>query len=154
MPRMHSKVPTISAMTIHLESGTCVSGITRHMINDKIRAHDKNHLITQRLLTYPRANGQSGRVDTWASEAAWNGRFYECYFCLKQFGSLQALNAHLKSPAHQQKLYHCPKCATQFKLLSGLVQHVESESCGISRFQEVKTAMDRLTGALPRMLTT
>ncbi|MCJ1378153.1 hypothetical protein MMC17_001249 [Xylographa soralifera] len=123
------------------------------MINDQIRAHDRNHLITRRLLTYPDQNGQSGQTDTWATEAAWNGNFYACYFCPKQFGSLQGLNQHLKSPAHEQKMYHCPKCATQFRLFSGLVQHVESESCGISRFWEVKTAMDRLTASLPRMLT-
>ncbi|MCJ1316693.1 hypothetical protein MMC15_002014, partial [Xylographa vitiligo] len=89
-------------MTIHLESGTCASGITRHTINEKIRAHDTNHLITQRLLTYPDENGRSGRVDTWATEAAWNGHLYECYFCPKEFGSLQGLNQHLKSPAHEQ----------------------------------------------------
>ncbi|MCJ1283662.1 hypothetical protein MMC26_002993 [Xylographa opegraphella] len=140
-------------MTIHLESGTCVSGITRHMINDKIRANDQNHLITQRLLTYPDDNGQSGRAETWATTAAWNGHGYECYFCSKQFGSLQGLNQHLSSPAHEQKIYHCPKCMIKFKLFSGLVQHVESESCGISRFQEVKSAMDRLTSSFPRMLT-
>ena len=142
--------PSISAMTIHLESGTCVSGATRQKLNDSIRSRDKNHLITERLLTYPGANGP---VDTWASDAAWNGRAFECYFCPRNFRSLQALNSHLKSPVHEQKMYKCPKCAVRFTLFSGLVQHVESESCGISRFREVKDTMDRMTHGLSRMIT-
>ena len=140
-------------MTIHLESGTCASRMTRQIINDKIRSNDTNHLITQRLLTYPDETGQLGRVDTWATQAAFNGEAFECYFCPREFSTLHGLNQHLKSPVHEQKLYHCPKCTTKFKLFSALIQHVESESCGISRFKEVKRAMDRLTSSLPRMLT-
>lgn len=136
-------------MTIHLESGTCPSGITRQIVNNEIRARDTNHLITGRLLTYPDSNG---RADTWATDAAWNGRNFECYFCPREFQNLRNLNQHLQSPVHEQKIYHCPHCATKFKLFSGLVQHVESESCGIARFRDVKMAMDRLTSNLTRMI--
>ena len=138
-------------MTIHLESGTCVSGVDRQAVNDTIRSRDTDHLITERLLTYPSANGRVD--DTWATTAAWNGRAYECYFCPREFRTLPALNQHLKSPVHEQKMYKCPKCATKFTLFSGLVQHVESESCGISRFREVKMTMDRITSALTRMIS-
>lgn len=136
-------------MTIHLESGSCVSGITRQMVNSEIRARDTNHLITERLLTYPDSNGQ---VNTWATNAAWNGRNYECYFCPRQFRSLPDLNRHLQSPVHEQRIYHCPHCTTKFKLFGGLVQHVESESCGIARFRDVKMAMDRLISNSTRMI--
>lgn len=137
-------------MTIHLESGTCTSGANRQKVNDTIRLYDRNHLITDRLLTDSESNG---RVDTWATAAAWNGDAYECYFCRREFRTLPALNQHLKSPAHEQRMYKCPKCSTKFVALSGLVQHVESESCGISRFREVKMAMDSLTSNLTRMIT-
>lgn len=137
-------------MTIHLESGSCVSGITRQTVNNEIRARDTNHLITERLLTYPDSDG---RVDTWATSAAWNGHGYECYFCPREFRSLPGLNQHLKSPVHEQSIYHCPHCSTKFKLFSGLVQHVESESCGIARFRDVKMAMDRLISNSTRMIS-
>lgn len=144
--------PCISAMTIHLESGACSSGMTRKTLNNVIRAQDTNHIITERLLTYSDANSEK-TIDTWATNAAWNGRSYKCYFCPREFRTLPDLNKHLKSPAHEQKIYKCPKCAVRFTLFSGLVQHVESESCGISRFREVKMAMDRITNNLTRMLT-
>lgn len=140
--------PTISSMTLHLESGTCPSGATRQKVNETVRFHDRNNLITDRLLTYSDSND----TETWATSAAWNGYAFACYFCHREFRSLQALNQHLKSPAHEQKLYHCPKCSVKFNLFSGLVQHVESESCGISRFTDVKNAMNRLTSSL-RMIT-
>ena len=136
-------------MTIHLESGTCPSGANRQKVNELVRSYDRDHLITDRLLTYPDSNR---RVDTWATSAAWNGDAYECYFCPREFRNLSALNMHLKSPVHEQKMYKCPKCLNKFNVLSGLVQHVESESCGISRFREVKAAMDSLTSNLTRMI--
>jgi len=142
--------PTISAMTLHLESGTCPSGATRQKVNETVRHYDRNNLITDRLLTYPDSNG---RTDTWATGAAWNGYAFACYFCPREFQTLTALNQHLKSPAHEQKLYHCPKCGVKFNVFSGLVQHVESESCGIARFREVKNVMDRMTSGLSRMIT-
>jgi Zinc-finger of C2H2 type len=141
--------PTISAMTIHLESGICPSGATRQKVNNAIRLHDRNNLITERLLTYP---DSTGRTEVWATSAAWNGHAFECYFCDREFRSLRSLNQHLQSPVHEQKLYHCPKCAVKFNLFSGLVQHVESESCGIARFTQVKNAMDLITSKLQRTI--
>ena len=138
-------------MAIHLESGSCVSGITRQRINNEIRARDTNHLITERLLTYPDSDEEE--VDTWATSAAWNGHGYECYFCPRVFRQLPDLNRHLQSPVHERSIYHCPHCATKFKLISGLVQHVESESCGIARFRDVKIAMNRLISNSTRMIS-
>ncbi|KAL7267395.1 hypothetical protein RUND412_010022 [Rhizina undulata] len=142
--------PTAGALTLHLESNTCRSGITRQNLNDFVQRHDRNHIVTDRLIEW---NGPSSTVETWATDAAWNGSNYECYFCNRQFRLLSALNNHLKSPAHEQKIYRCPKCQTRFVTLSGLVQHVESESCGVAKFQGVMEFTNGLSANMKRMLT-
>lgn len=136
---------SISGMTIHLESGTCQSGINRQKLNAFVRSKDTNHIITNRLLTNGDPTDSSTR--TFATEAAWNGSSYECYFCNRTYRTLKALNQHLGSPAHEQPLYHCPNCACEFKLLSGIIQHVESESCGIAKFAQVKRTFDTFTAS-------
>ncbi|KAK9483922.1 hypothetical protein V1527DRAFT_238797 [Lipomyces starkeyi] len=127
---------TASGVTIHLESGTCSSGLDRTKINTLVRQLDRNNVITRPMLTMPGYEN----VETIATELAWNGYGYQCYLCTKQFQYLHALNNHLKSPVHQQNMYHCPKlsCGRTYKVLSGLVQHVESESCGVMRFMQVQ----------------
>jgi hypothetical protein len=79
-------------------------------------------------------------MEFFATSAAWNGHGYQCYLCAKTFQTLQGLNSHIKSPAHEQSFYRCTKasCSKNSKLLSGLVQHVESESCGLMRFNVVQ----------------
>jgi len=142
--------PSISAMTIHLESGTCRSGATRKTVDDHVRSLDPHHRVTMPLLTYP---GAAEHAETWATQAAWNGSAFQCYFCSRDFRLLQHLNQHLQSPVHQQKMYCCPRCKAQFKLFSGLIQHVESESCGISRFKETQALMNGITQSLTKRLT-
>ena len=87
----------------------------------------------------------------WATERAWNGLYYECYLCHRTFGSLDALNQHLDSPRHGDKLYHCPTglrgCGAEFRTLSGFCQHVESEQCGVHRFQH---ALNGYIDAIPK----
>ncbi|KAK9365619.1 hypothetical protein V1509DRAFT_632564 [Lipomyces kononenkoae] len=127
---------TASGVTIHLESGTCTSGLNRTKINAIVQQLDRNHVITRPMLTMPGYDN----VEPIATELAWNGYGYQCYICTKAFQYLYALNNHLKSPVHQQDMYRCPKssCGRTYKVLSGLVQHVESESCGIMRFMHVQ----------------
>jgi len=138
-----------SALTLHLEAGTCNSGIDRHMINRYVVEHDHSNLITRKMIT-------GGSNDIYnpptyiASDRAWNGMAYECYLCHRDFRTLVSLNAHLASPRHSspaQKLYKCPNggCANEFNTLSGLVQHIERGSCGVRRFAAVQTAIDGLT---------
>jgi hypothetical protein len=127
---------TASGVTIHLESGTCSSGLDRHKINTMVQRMDRGNIITRPMITMPGYDN----VQSIATERAWNGYSYECYLCNRGFGSLQGLNNHLKSPVHEQEFYHCPKksCGRTYKLLSGLIQHVESESCGLMRFIQVQ----------------
>ncbi|KAF4630250.1 hypothetical protein G7Y89_g7885 [Cudoniella acicularis] len=143
---------TASGVTIHLESGSCSSGLNRHKINDMVRRLDRNNVITRPMITMPGYD----RVETIATSRAWNGSGFECYLCTKQFNSLHSLNNHLKSPAHEQKIYRCPnrQCGREYKLLSGLVQHVESESCGLMRFSQVqRQARNGIQNMVGKMIT-
>ncbi|KAF9469554.1 hypothetical protein BDZ94DRAFT_1278770 [Collybia nuda] len=139
-----------SAMLLHLESGGCQSGVDRKTINQYVRKYDRNNVITtpSRLLT----NGDDD-ISYSAGPASWNGIEYECYLCNNGYRSLAALNQHLASPRHQQKIYFCPleSCRTRFTTLSALCQHIESERCGISRFKVVQNTLDGLVGRMGRI---
>ncbi|KAG6811273.1 hypothetical protein H0H92_008267 [Tricholoma furcatifolium] len=140
-------------MLLHLEAGTCVSGVTRRIVDNTVREWDRNNLITdpRRMIAGP-SSSFSNTLDTtttyYATAAAWNGSRYECYLCHSGFTTLHGLNQHLASPRHQQGVYVCPQatCRASFKTLSGLCQHVESERCGVHRFREVRGAMDVIVG--------
>lgn len=136
-----------SALILHLESGGCRSRVDRATINRFVLQYDKNHVITNpsRLIT----GGNSAQdVKYYASEASWNGSMYECYLCHRTYSTLVALNQHLSSPRHEQKIYLCPPgfCRMQFRTLSALCQHIESGTCGVSKFKAVQDAMDSIVG--------
>ncbi|KAH0837858.1 hypothetical protein J3R83DRAFT_6085 [Lanmaoa asiatica] len=141
-----------SAMILHLESGSCVSGANRTMINRWVRLHDRNNTITDpsRLLT-----DGGGATRYFATERSWNSytNAYECVLCHKTFGTLDALNRHLASPKHEDKIYRCPlsTCLTTFSTLSALCQHVESERCGVLRFRAAREGMDHLLSNMQRL---
>ncbi|KAF7853628.1 uncharacterized protein EAF02_011933 [Botrytis sinoallii] len=143
--------PTASALIIHLESGTCTSGMNRQKINAEIRSLDRNHIITTPQIEYYTSPSSSPNI---ATESSWNGHFYECFLCSKQSTTLRALNQHLSSSVHEQKMYRCPgpRCGIEFRLLSGLVQHVESESCGAMKFTTVqkgaKNGIEKMVGRM------
>lgn len=142
-------------MILHLESGSCRSGVNRRVVDTFVREYDRNNVITNpaRLLTGGDSNSDITYI---ATEASWNGSSYECYFCHSSFRSLTSLNQHLASPRHQTRNYYChfASCRQQFTTLSGLCQHVESERCGVAKFSQVRRAIDRvLEGVQRRMLT-
>ncbi|KAI0758796.1 hypothetical protein C8Q74DRAFT_1209517 [Fomes fomentarius] len=142
-----------AALVQHLESGACPSSITRDEVNRIVSSLDEGGIITScaRPIGGPSSESSSAVIETWATERAWNGKHYECYVCHRTFASLPALNQHLSSPAHTEKLYHCPTvlkgCEAEFRTLSGFCQHVESESCGVHRF---KKTMDKFIDGLPQ----
>ncbi|KAH9035783.1 hypothetical protein EDB85DRAFT_1943106 [Lactarius pseudohatsudake] len=139
-----------AALTLHFESGTCPSGMTRSELDRIVVRADRNNYITNpaRLICGP-LGGYEAPMSTssWATERSWNGRAYECFLCHSMFNTLDSLNRHLKSPAHDQKIYRCPKldCRIEFVTLSALCQHVERGTCGVGRFSQVRNAMDSLT---------
>lgn len=141
---------TKSAMILHLESGSCVSGADRDMINRWVRLNDRDNVVTvpSRLLT-----DGGGTTRYIATERSWNGSRYECVLCHNTFGTLDALNRHLASPIHQERIYRCPlsTCLATFSTLSALCQHVESESCGVLRFRAAREGVENLLRDMHRL---
>ncbi|KAK0466207.1 uncharacterized protein EV420DRAFT_1510584 [Desarmillaria tabescens] len=136
-----------SAVVLHLESGGCVSGADRAAVNRYVREYDRQNIITDpsRMLTGPGGAPRDEIVYS-ANDNAWNGYAYECYLCHQMASTLRALNQHLTSPKHQEKVYICPlpSCRTRFTTLSALLQHIESEKCGVSRFKVVQNTLNDL----------
>ncbi|KAL0634680.1 hypothetical protein Q9L58_006406 [Maublancomyces gigas] len=71
-----------------------------------------------------------------ATRRSWDERtqVYKCYLCISDhvgFRTLDDLNHHLTSPAHETKRYKCPyvDCNLPFSTLGGLVQHIETRTC-------------------------
>ena len=128
---------TASGLSHHLETGSCsrAKNLNRETIHQAIRQRDPGGLVTKNLLTYPDSNMQSI-----ATGAAWNGHSFECYLCHRGHATLGALNQHLNSPIHSEKLYRCPnrKCKREFVSLAALFSHLESESCKFVRFEKVQ----------------
>lgn len=131
-----------SHLLLHLESGTCPSGATRHLIDKYATERDKDNVITNtgRLIQYPDGSYlPRTEPQYWATHRSWNGSAYECVLCHHEYGTLPGLDQHLRSPAHADKIYRCPPagngCNTQFVALSALLQHIETSSCGVSRFR-------------------
>jgi len=108
--------------------------------------------IPHRLEYHASAPAQRTIAHYAASEQAWNGMAYECYICHRTFLSLDALNKHLASPAHDDDEFICPKCQRKYKLVSGLVQHIESEVCGLAAFQQIDDQARAFTDQFARML--
>jgi hypothetical protein len=92
-------------------------------------------------------------VSYYATERTFNGTAYECYLCHRTFRTLDALNTHISSPAHDANEFRCPKCKREYKLVSSLMQHIESEVCGIARFQTVGDLTRDLTDLFKKRLT-
>lgn len=142
-PFCRRKFTTATGVAHHLERGSCPNApsANRDTILTEIRRRDPNHIITKKLLTYHPASTWSATNDTW------NGDFFECYLCHREFTQLCGLNQHLNSDAHREKVYHCTnrgRCGKEFKSLASLFNHLESESCGAMRFETVKEKANML----------
>ncbi|CDO76264.1 hypothetical protein BN946_scf184470.g22 [Trametes cinnabarina] len=145
-----------AALILHLESGGCVSRMNREQINRIMERVDRGNIITNpsRLIT----GGSSGErvLGQWATDRAWNGAGYECYLCHRTYRSLPALNQHLQSAAHAERIYRCPTnfygCGTEFPTLSAFCQHVEAGRCGVCRFRrDVDRVLEGLSNGMKRL---
>ncbi|KAH9486131.1 hypothetical protein JR316_0000195 [Psilocybe cubensis] len=111
---------------LHLENGACKSGINRAKVDRFVRENDRHNLITDpsRMICGP-SGSHTETVIHIATELSWNEyrQAWECCLCYATFRSLKALNQHLASPRHQEKMYICrePSCNTRFTALSGFV---------------------------------
>ena len=137
-PWCPDKFTNLTGVTLHLESGKCPSGIDRQKIDQYCRQVDRDHVFTNRLIEYHTLDTYQYKPAA-ATGTAWNVRrgCFGCYLCPRGFPNLTALNQHLNSPVHQQKIYHCPRCKLEYVALSALVNHLESETCGPFRFNSM-----------------
>ena len=103
-----------------------------------LRERDPQGGFTERLLTYPGSKLSA----EWDPSSAWNGSGFQCYICGKQYQTPNVLRQHVMSPVYQAPIYHCPnwngKCGgKKFPTLAAFFNHLESESCGLMKFQGV-----------------
>jgi len=143
-PFCRKSFPTFSAITSHLEAGTCSSGMNRRMLDQMVHAKDTGGMVTDRKrIGY---GNWEPEPDVWATSNAWNGYAYECYFCDNQYSSLPTLNGHITrfhAAPRTENLYHCPCCDRQFKLFSQVMAHIDhTNSC---RVKENRRSFLRLT---------
>lgn len=133
-----------SGLTQHIETGSCsrAPNLNREAILRIIRERDPHGIITNKHIEWHKEEN----VRYVATDRAFNGFYWECYMCHREFDAVNALNAHLNSPAHKQKIYHCPnskgKCGKQFVSLAGFFNHLESGSCGFMRFEKVQRQVE------------
>ena len=125
------------------------------MIDAYVFKHDAHRLITnpQRMITYGTTPQYTPPPTYTATNRAWNGSSWECYFCHIEFPYKPQLDQHLASPKHsaaQNKTYKCPNsaCGKNFATLGGLGQHIENGSCGVQRFKAVKKTIDNMMGGM------
>jgi hypothetical protein len=139
-PFCKANYTTASGLTTHLETGSCPNApkLNRETIFRMVRERDPHGIVTNKQIEWH----QEENAEYSATNRAFNGSRWECYICHNKFMTANALNMHLNSPVHKQKVYHCPnwkgKCEKQFITLAALFHHLESESCGFMRFEMVQ----------------
>ena len=146
-PFCKTKYTSASGLTHHLERGACPNAphLTRETIHRMVRGNDPQGLITKQNSDW----SEDMDIEYSATDYAFNGRFWQCYLCKKNFNTVQSLNAHLNSSVHKQKVYHCPntRCSKKFVTLAALFNHLESETCSFIRFEGVQRRLqDVLSG--------
>lgn len=134
-----------SAMLLHLEQGRCASGATRAELNRSIAAMDRGHVIVKPAAR--RIEPPTRWLVTDAMQDSYS-LLWHCYLCNKTTRTRQQMQAHLDSPAHDDKLFRCPSgCGKETSTLSGMMQHVESQACNA-----YAVIMQTLVGPMRRML--
>ncbi|KAF1828624.1 hypothetical protein BDW02DRAFT_511913 [Decorospora gaudefroyi] len=129
-----------SGLTHHFETGACPHApkLNRDTILNMIRQRDPHGVITNKQIEWHKEKDFKYSV----TNRAFNGSYWECYICHDEFSTKPALNAHINSPVHKQKVYRCPnstkECGKQFVTLAGLFNHLESEACAFMRFEKVQ----------------
>lgn len=86
---------TATGVTHHVERDSCPNArnINRDELYKLIRAKDPGGRISKNLVRW---NASSHYEE--ATDNAWNGFAWECYFCHREFNSSASLNQHLSSP--------------------------------------------------------
>lgn len=93
-------------------------------------------------------------VEDWEADNHWNGGCYECPHCDLTFPARQSILAHLRSPAHDDRIYKCKDsgewdgCGDVYPTLGALLQHVRS---GCRSTEDRKAIYERLISALDEL---
>ncbi|KAI1821698.1 hypothetical protein F4861DRAFT_444798 [Xylaria intraflava] len=120
---------TGTSLTAHLKSGSCpgAAGMNRQNLQQSISGKNPNGIPTNNAMVLHGSAQKEVGNDPQDSAGG-----TECHICHRNFASALGLQAHLKSPVHQDKLYPCPNknCSRQFVSVGGLTSHLESQSCG------------------------
>ena len=134
---------TRSDLVLHLEYGSCCSGIERHRLNRfiaRVKLSDRHDIIIEHDPVYDGDTSDVTEEDL--SDTKWGNRFV-CPKpgCHKSCPTVDGLRAHLNSPAHSPDFYRCPPrfggCDKQFKAFSGLLSHLENGRCGAEKYLKV-----------------
>lgn len=143
-----------SGVAHHLESNTH-EGIHRHTVTAVAQTMEIVPEISLNKRNALDASTITPLISYEADEASFNGQHFKCVLCpKKEFKSIDALHAHLNSPAHDADEFKCPKkgCGREFVLISALTQHIESETCGLTNIVEVQQWFDGLAAQFDRLL--
>ncbi len=100
-----------SAVVNHLESGGCryAQDMNRDGLYRLVLSRDPEGIVAKYL-------GPSYSSEEYeATDRAWNGRAYECYFCHANFRELHSLNQHLNSPTRMSVPCSCSYLAENLK---------------------------------------
>ncbi|EMD94382.1 hypothetical protein COCC4DRAFT_148546 [Bipolaris maydis ATCC 48331] len=147
-----AKFSAPSALLHHLESGKCCSGMDRDDIYDIVQLYDKDHAIHTLPTLTPSSSAYLPAHDlspysgtpTTSLDSSDGWLLVTPTHSQGTFRTIQALQQHLVSPAHCDKVYHCPRNlipinsnksitnqgkGKQFATLGGLAQHLESGAC-------------------------
>ena len=127
--------------------------MNRRKVDQQVHKMDTRGVVTnRRLIGYGEWEPEP---DIWASDTAWNGQAFECYFCDKEYNTLRRLNGHITqihAPKRTENIYNCPECGRQFTLFSQLIGHVEhTGTCPVRANRGLK---GMLTGGVSRRALT
>lgn len=152
MLRCTKKLISTTALILHFESDSCISGMTSSDLDYYVLAWDKNHFITQKRIGPASCTPPTTYT---ATNQAWNPStgVFECPMCPRDFKNLASLNQHLASPVHTSlgdNMYHCPNgdCGKGTRTFGALSQHIADGTCGAGNLREVEQAMDALVGGM------
>ncbi|KAH8880551.1 hypothetical protein GQ53DRAFT_848797 [Thozetella sp. PMI_491] len=132
---------TATGLTHHLEGGGCPDArqLNRDAVYRIVRSQDPNGIISKHFIGWKGSIQYEADAGSYSVETG----LFICTLCQRGFRTLESLNQHLSSPAHQVNLYHCPNpgCGQEFKTLAAVINHLESEACNFMRFEEVQKKM-------------
>lgn len=129
---------TISAMIVHLESGTCAANWTIQHLNALAAesSHSKDFLVKGGRTPWLLAGAPPRFVKAADFDPHRRGGGWFCPTCDRRENRRSGLHEHLQSQAcgrEYPEVFECPVCPDRFTTLSGMFQHVETTRCPASR---------------------